>query len=285
MIKNISTLNSLAKHILVLITILCSSAHASVEAIVIVDKAIIWADVKRSAPLGYVVKGKTVTVGEVPRNKNQVIPIAVSGRIGYIAMDDISFADKPSEIPKDKRYERFKEVATEQLGQQVMFLATGFNSKESKNTSAGRTGQNWNFRGGTLKGVVPTSKPRLGIMFIGEYLYAENNPETFRVFEMGLGFSITVIDWRYFKLRAEAAAMAVPYVQYESDPLFTLNGYGLGGLAQGTVDIYFNNRWGIEGSLGIQAIKLYGIDRPSQFKDFDPFFSGTRMSLGVVYRF
>lgn len=264
----------------------CSGVvHASVEALVIVDKAIIWADVKRSAPLGYVVKGKTVTVGEVPRNKNQVVPIVVSGKIGYIAMDDLSFADRPNEALEDKRYERFKDVATDQLGQQIMFLGTGFSSTESKNTAAGRTGKNWNFVGGTLKGVVPTSKPRLGVMFIGEYLYAQNNPETFRVFEMGLGFSFNLIDWRYFKLRAEVAGMAVPYVQYESDPLFTLNGYGFGALAQGTVDIYFNDRWGIEGSMGFQTIKLFGIDRPSPFKDFDPLFTGTRISAGLLYRF
>lgn len=245
----------------------------------------IWADVQRSAPLGYVAKGKVVTVGEVPRNKNQVVPIAVSGRVGYIAMEDLSFEDNVKTSPEERRYERFKDVATKRHGDQIVMSVTGFNATESKDSTAGRIGENWNFIGGSLKGEAPTATPRVAVIFIGDYLYAENRPETFRVFQLSLGVSFLVLDTRYLKLKVEAAGTAVPYVQYESDPLFTLNGYGLGGLAQGVLDLYFGDNWGLEVSAGLQAIKLYGIDRPEPFKDFSPLFTGTRWSGGILYRF
>ena len=260
------------------------TALASVEAIVITDKAVIWADQQRSAPLGYVTKGKTVTVGEVPRNKNQVVPIVVSGRVGYIAIEDLSFESGVEEGPQERRYERFKEVARKREGQQVSFGVTGFNAQESKDTAAGRRGDSWNFLGTALKGVAPTPANRLGVMFIVEYLYAENKPETFRAFDLALGLSYALIDGRNIKLKVEAGPVFIPYVQYESSPLFTLNGYGYGALGQGVLDIFFNENWGIEGSLGIQALQFSGIDRPSPFKDFNPLFTGTRWMAGLVYR-
>lgn len=265
--------------------VLAQGVHASVEAIVIAEKAVIWADVQRSAPLGYVTKGKQVTVGEVPRNKNQVVPIVVSGRIGYIAIDDLSFDEDLKEKPEEREYKRFKEVAQKKIGSQLAFGATVFSAQERRDTSAGRSGDSWSFIGGTLKGEAPTPSPRLGVIFVGDYLYAQNDPETFRAFNLGLGLAFALINGNYFKLKLEAVGMMIPYVQYESDPLFTLNGYGYGALGSVTMDLFFNDNWGIEGSGGLQVLQINGIDRPAPFKDFSPFFSGTRWTLAALYRF
>ena len=258
---------------------------AAVDAVVIAEKAVVWADIQRSAPLGYLAKGKIIRVGELTRNKNQVVAIAISGRIGYISTDDISFDLDPKAAPEERRYERFKDVANKKDGTLFMFGVTGFNATERKNTADGRRGDNWNFIGGTIKGEVATSVERLGIIFIGDYLYAENKPETFRVFDLSLGVSFALINAKYVKLKAEVAGIVVPYVQYESDPLFTLNGYGYGAIAQGALDIFFNEQWGVEGSLGIQTLQFNGIDRPAPFTDFSPLFSGTRWFAGIVRRF
>lgn len=263
---------------------LCFSlpALASVEATVVVEKAIIWADVKRSAPLGYVLKDKKVTVGEVPRNKNQVVPIAVSGRIGYISLDDISFDNKS--VPTEREYTRFKEMTEKRDGAVYSFTMTGLNATESKDTAASRPGDNWNFLGGTIKGDVPTPTSRVGVVVALDYLYAQNRPETFRMVGVSLGLSWHIIKSRWFILKVEGMGTAIPYAQYESNPLFTLNGYGFGGMAQGVANIFFGEHWALEGSAGPQLIRLYGIDRPEPFKDFDPQFTGLRWSVGLAYR-
>ena len=66
-----------------------SSAFAAQVAIVISDRAIIYADRQMSAPIGYLKKGKKLKVGEVKRNKGRVLPVVVNGRIAYIKVADI----------------------------------------------------------------------------------------------------------------------------------------------------------------------------------------------------
>lgn len=266
-----------------------SSAKAARNAVVTSEKAVIWADAQRSAPLGYARRGKILRVGEKERSKGQVVTVIVSGKLAYISVDDVAFEDTAKAEEVDKEATRFKESTEQTFYQHVSFSAVQFSARESKNAKASRPGDDWSFQGGQLKGVIQKADSRVGWLFLFDYLYAENTienqDETLRIFEMGLGPSFALINFRRLILKIEALVLLVPWAQYEAPPLFTLNGYGGGGLGQGTLLFYPWENLGIEVSAGVKAVKIFKIKRPSPFKEFDPLFVGGQVSAGLVLRF
>ena len=68
----------------------CPDLLASQEAIVTTDRAVIYSDQEMTSPVGYAARGKKIAVGEIARNKAQVYPIVVSGKIAYIRVIDVS---------------------------------------------------------------------------------------------------------------------------------------------------------------------------------------------------
>ncbi len=265
-------------------------AQAARDAIVNVEKAIIYSDAQRSSPIGFARKGKLVRVGDKEREKGQVVPVVVSGKIGYIAVDDLLFDEELKKKLTEAEDEassvsRYRESTLRRYGEHLMMGYTRFGATESKDEAADRPGDAWTFNGGFVKGEIRTEKERLGLAFMLEYLFAENPEEKFRMFEFGLGGSLALINARRFKLKAEVFGLMVPWAQYENAPLFTLNGYGLGALAQGTMIIFISESVGFEAAAGVQSVKIFGIDRPSPFKEFNPLFTGTRVSGALVFRF
>ena len=123
------------------------------------------------------------------------------------------------------------------------------------------------------------------MLVLVEYLFAKNPDESFRMFETGLGASLALINTRRFKIKAEGIGILVPWAQYEAAPLFTLNGYGLGVIGQGTASVYVTDSIGLEFGAGVESVKIFKIKRPSPFKEFNPFFNGTRLTAGLVIRF
>lgn len=270
--------------ILVLFTALDS--HAARDAVVIKERAIIWADAQRSAPLGYARRGRTLRVGDKEREKGQVVSVIVSGKVAYISVEDIAIDEDRKKIDiEEVTLTRFQEATKPRYRDQVVFSLVQFNATESADTAARRLEKEWNFQGGQLKGEIRTSNERLNVGFMFEYLFGESQDEVFRIFELGMGASWALVNSRNFKIRAEAWGLLVPWAQYEAAPLFTLNGYGLGAMGQLSANFFLSETWGLEVAGGIQAVKLFGIKRPSPFQEFNPMFMGPRLSIGLTGRF
>lgn len=270
--------------ILVLFTALDS--HAARDAVVIKERAIIWADAQRSAPLGYARRGRTLRVGDKEREKGQVVSVIVSGKVAYISVEDIAIDEDRKKIDiEEVTLTRFQEATKPRYRDQVVFSLVQFNATESADTAARRLEKEWNFQGGQLKGEIRTSNERLNVGFMFEYLFGESQDEVFRIFELGMGASWALVNSRNFKIRAEAWGVLVPWAQYEAAPLFTLNGYGLGAMGQLSANFFLSETWGLEVAGGIQAVKLFGIKRPSPFQEFNPMFMGPRLSIGLTGRF
>ncbi|MFP5490807.1 MAG: hypothetical protein ACLGG0_04860 [Bacteriovoracia bacterium] len=262
------------------------SLWAARDAVVIKERAVIWADAQRSAPLGYARRGRTLRVGDKEREKGQVVSVIVSGKVAYISVEDISIDEDRKKIDiEEVTLTRFQEATKPRYRDQMVFAVVKFNATESADTAAGRLEKEWNFQGGQLKGEIRTTSERLNVGFMFEYLYGESQQEAFRIFELGMGVSWAMVNTRNFKIRAEAMGLLVPWAQYEAAPLFTLNGYGLGAIGQLSANYYFNETWGLEVAGGIQAVKLFGIKRPSPFQEFSPMFMGPRLSIGLTGRF
>lgn len=261
-------------------------ALAARDATVIKERAIIWADAQRSAPIGYARQGKVLRVGEKEREKGQVLPVVVSGRIGYISVEDIIIdEDRKRDVDEDRELTRFQKATKPRYRDYAMGSLVFYSATESASPEANRPQKQWVFNGGQFKGEVRTANDRLNVNFLFEYLYGVAESEAFRMFELGAGVSYAVWNRRDFKVRLEAAGLFVPWAQYESSPFFTLNGYGVGGYAQASAIYFFSETWGVEVAGGFHAMKLMGIDRPSPFKDFSPLFIGQRFQLGLSGRF
>jgi hypothetical protein len=79
------------KFLALLILCLSSLAHAAQDALIMKERAIIYADIHRKHPIGYVRQWQRVRVGTVARAGGTVMPVAISkNRIGYISVDDFS---------------------------------------------------------------------------------------------------------------------------------------------------------------------------------------------------
>ena len=86
------------------------SLLAAQNGLVVVDKAVIYADVHMKHPIGYISKWKSVRVGNIARNGGTVLPVAVSkNKIGYISVYDLSFGRDAKSI--QSTYDRFYEDA------------------------------------------------------------------------------------------------------------------------------------------------------------------------------
>ena len=73
-------------------------------------KAIIYADVELSSPIGYLKRGTRVRVGEVYKKYGSVLPIAITGRLGFVLVSDLylptDIKNLKSKTPKAAVYKR-----------------------------------------------------------------------------------------------------------------------------------------------------------------------------------
>lgn len=79
----------LKKIFIALLLILSIPAWSFQYAVIQKEKAIIYADQKLTSPIGYIAEGKKVKVGEVLRQSGNILPIAISGKIAYIQVNDL----------------------------------------------------------------------------------------------------------------------------------------------------------------------------------------------------
>jgi hypothetical protein len=78
---------------------------AAQVAIVLSNKAVIFADINLKSPIGYVKKGKKLAVGDVKRKRGKVLPVLVNQQIGWVRVSDVRL---PSE---EKSFDRSKKVS------------------------------------------------------------------------------------------------------------------------------------------------------------------------------
>ncbi len=264
------------------------SALAARNAIVVSEKAVIWADVARTTPLGYAPRGKMLRVGEVQRDKNQVLPVLISGKVAYISVEDISFADderkRAVESAQESRFVKNIDVKSEiskrlSLGGTQSFTTNNdsylFDSNERLN----------NFIGFQMRGDIGRQEDRIRFGFLSEFREASTSRSSLRTISFGLGVSWVYINTAKLKTRLESFVFVVPYANLKEGRLFSLNGFGGGALAQAGLDLILTREWGLEFNAGVEAQKLVGFKIPAPFKSYSPTFFGTRVGASLVRHF
>lgn len=262
---------------IVVTLMICPKSWAAQEAIVISEKAIIYSNQLMQGPLGYISRGKKVTIGEVGRNKNQVYPIVVSGKIAYIRAKDISFElDQNQSLTASRFYELTKE-------RHNTHYSLGFVNYKSQTNSAAASEESFSWYGYQVKG--ETYYNSWGVQLLTTGMWATSGEEQFRSIELGVGVTRLILELNKFKLNFFVQALGIPFANYTVGSKFRVNGGGYGG-GIGMAAIYdIQQRWGVEGSFGIYHTRLMSFDPPENFESPEGKFSGVRTILSAYYRF
>lgn len=275
----------LAFYLLFLLFFFCPKIWAAQDAMVIADRAVIYSDREMSSPVGYVKRGKKLVVGEIPRNKAQVYPIVVSGKVGYIRVIDVT-TEKESMDSTRLVAERFQRNTGKVYKSKFVASYFAFSSQVSldkENTDiVNKNSLLWH--GLSLKGEVLAIQS-FDFQIISNFMTMTKGEESFKAVEFGLGVAYRLIDRRRFLARIEAQALAIPFSTYSVGNDFRLKSYGYtagGGL---NLTYMFDANWGAEAFGGIYYMKLLGYDAPEPFEDISPSFLGNRFGFGLNYTY
>ena len=276
---------SLTSFVLAFFIFNCQKLWASQSAIVVADQAIVYADQQMSAPLGFVTKGKKVKVGDIARNRSQVYPIIVNGKVGYIRLVDVT-TQRESATSKTLVAERFQKLTTPALSTNyaVSFFnyATLINLNIQNDKLKDKDQVNW-FGVGISGGAVISPKWDLNLLL--NMMTAEAQDESFRMVEFGIGGALKIIDSGRFKLRFLVQALAVPYASYAFKEDFRVNGYGFSTGGALNMSYRMGPHWGMEAYGGLYFTKISKFSPPSPYNEISPSFVGSRIGLGMNYEF
>lgn len=273
----------------------CQLLWAAQDGIVIADRAVVYADKLMTSPVGYVAKGKRVTIGEVARNRSQVYPIVVSGKIAYIRVIDVS-TELESLDSNRLVAERFTRASRKKF--QGNYTASYFSYQSqitlerTPGTLKNKDAFAWN--GVQLMGSARTfTNVDLGVVI--SYAEGKEGIETFRMTELGADVSYRIFGGDRFIFRWQNQLLAVPYSTYSLGTLVRVIGYGYAANTGLNANWVIGSNWGLEIYGGLQYTKLYSFDFPdprnatSSVKypniTLNPSFVGTRMGIGATYQF
>ncbi len=293
--KRIHGLSSLPKMLLLLVFLVnCPQVWAAQEAIVISDKAVIYADKTMSSPVGYILRGKKVTIGEIPRNKARLYPIIVSGRVAYIRVIDVS--TEIDNLDTNRLVaERFLRAAKKKTESHYGVSAFTYPSQISLNRSVDELKDKdpftWN--GFQVKGVTRSATSWDLGMALG-YAEGRQDIESFRMIELGPELSYRIYTGTFFILRWQNQIMGVPFATYSLGSKARVNGYGFSAGTGLSANWILGDKFGLEAYGGFQYTKLFGFDLPDPANAgttlnrpdirLNPSFVGTKIGVGFTYQ-
>ena len=264
--------------------ILSPLTMAAQNALISVDRAVIYADQKMSAPIGFLRRGKSVRIGEIPKNKAQVYPIIISGKVAYIrALDVDVVAQKKGAEFQTERFQKNTE-AEHSSNYSISFVRFASQISLEKDNGGLKDKDNFDFSGISLYGEAAVSN-RFDIDIILNYLEGKNGDEVFRIVEVGGGPAFRILDTHRLKLRWFAHLLLIPFTNYAYGDKFRMNSFGVSGGSGLKFDFYFAENWAVEFTGGVFYTKLLEFDAPKNYQSISPSFMGTRTSIGLNYRF
>src|SRR5690606_19273923 len=230
----------------------CPTLWAVQEAIVVADQAVIYADQEMSSPLGFIRRGKKVKVGDIARNRSQVYPIIVSGKVAYIRVLDIS-TEKDALDPNRLVAERFSQNSRreEKKGRFTMSYytyATQISLDKDNANIRDKDAVSWN--GLSLKTELNV-RESWDFQFLLNYMMLKEGPEKFGAFEVGIGGGYRIIELKRLILRLDGQLLAIPFATYSYEEDFRVNGYGYSAGAGLNLSYVIGKNWGIEASAGV----------------------------------
>lgn len=266
-----------------LLLFLCHDLWAIQDALVMKEKAVVYADEKMTSPIGFIRRGKKIKVGDIPRNKAQVYPVLVSGKMAYIRVIDVS-TEKESVDADRLTAERFMKATKPKYRTRFILSYLSYSSQISQkvNNDGLEDGDPLAWMGGSMRGEIRT-QGSLDFLLIGNYLGAKENREEFSMVELGIGAGWRFLEFSRFSLRARAEALFVPFAMYSVGSDFRKRSMGFTLGAGLDAHYQLTENFGIEVAAGIYSTRLGEFDLPAPYKSVSPSFAGTRTSFGMTY--
>ncbi len=266
--------------------LICTHLWAAQDAIVVVERAVIFADEIMSSPIGFVSRGKKVRIGEKSRNKSQVFPIVVSGKIGFIKASDLEMG-QGVEDQKSFMMERFQNYTKETPIETTFTLATfNYNSQVLLTSTNGEIEDkdNISWSGFSLRGngVV---REAWEFQVITNYLSFVGNTEELKFVEAGLGGGYRFLNFKNFYARIETQFLFVPWASYAVSDDFRVNGQGYSFGVGLSLALKITKSFGIECYGGSYYTQLGGFEVPRPYSSIEPVMYGTRLGAGIYYAF
>lgn len=263
----------------------CPFLWASQEAMVLVDRAVIYSDQEMTSPIGYISRGKKVKVGEIPRNKAQVYPIIVSGKVAYIRVLDVT-TEKESMDSTRLTAERFQKTAEPPFSSRISLAYLGYSSTVSmdKENVSIKDQDSLFWNGVTLRGDV-LFKSRWDVEIISNFLTTEKGRETINMVEFGVGGGLRIIDADRFKVRLEGQLLSIPFSTYSIGSSQRLKSFGYSAGGGMNIAMILGEHWGLDLFGGVFYTKLLGFDPPAPYNDISPSFTGMRGGAGFTWKY
>jgi hypothetical protein len=262
-----------------------SKGFAAQLALVSAEKAIVYSDEQMTSSIGFIRKGKKIKVGDIARNKAQVYPIIISGRMGWIRVEDVT-TEKESANSDNLTAERFqkKTIQAERRNALYSLSYLQFASQITLDKKNGQIANNdaLTWTGVSLRGESSfTESWDLEVLL--NFLVAEKEEEKFKMLEIGMGGGYKIFRLGNLTLKLDAQLMLIPFATYELGDLYRKRSYGTtlgGGLNMG---YRFGTHFGIEAYGGFYYTKLFKFDAPEPYEPISPSFIGSRVGVGLTY--
>lgn len=268
-----------------LIFLYCPYSWAAQEAIVIADRAVIYSDIEMKSALGFIRRGKKIAVGDSPRNKGQVYPVVVSGKIGFIRTLDVS-TQKEGLDSNRLVAERFQRLTEEKYsgryGLSYFRFPSQISIERENNGLKDKDALTWH--GLSFKGILDF-KNLWAMEILFNFMTAKQPQEEFRALEIGIGASYLVFENGKLKTRILGQVLGIPYSSYSFQEDFRVNGYGFSMGSSLALSYRLTSHWELESYAGLYYTQLRGFKAPDPYESLSPSFIGTRLGLGANYSF
>ncbi len=270
---------------IILLLFMATTAQAAQWAKVTSDKAVIYADQQRIAPIGFIKKGKKIRVGEVVRNNGTVLPIAVQGKVAYINIEDldISYSQKVLDSPAQRLAQKAKEKSHENR-----FALTYNGMATTLNTSEGDESVLLN--GGGVRGYIIDLKKRKTWRMSLDFVTTTINSYGLDISSLTAEFAKNIIQTGPYDFHVYAGASVIPYAQFSREDDFKQNGYGAGVSAGLEMIFKFNDTIGLHFDGNYQYNQLYFPLRDEVLDDlgiteFEPSLHGFKFSAAISFNY
>lgn len=286
--------------LLILLAIMLTGPQlqAAQTAVVQVEQAPIYADKEMTSPLGQVPMGKKLRVGSVARNRGQVVPVIVSGKVAWIRIKDLYLEDDLVSLKK-RKFNRHQELVEElekdrlrhrnksfsltygrfQAGKDWQSTSTVVNTGEEVSL-----GEMFDFRMGMPLSFTEAQSLRVG----GNYLSIHDRNMSFKAYGGAVDWSQNLGE--YANLSAEITGTFLLYPQ----GVWKILGDSLSGQAVGTkilldTTYYLGKNTGLKFDLGYTWIRLLGFSLTGgtniESAELDGVIAGPHLNAGMIYRF
>ncbi len=277
-------LKHLSLSVFCLCFLVCPESLAAQQAIVLAEKAIVYADQEMTSPLGYLVRGKKVKVGDTRLNNHTVYAFVLRGKVAYISAVDVSTELDSTDYAGNLIGVRFAQEKKPRFKSRYALSYVNYASQIKTDVDNGNLQNNdgVDWTGLSLRFNRAIKKNLDGHLLLN-YIWSSNSTEKFRMTEIGPGVGFKIYERSRLTLKWDVDLLLIPYASYAYSGLFRVNGFGISAGTGVTGTYLFGSNWGMEAYGGFYYTKLFGFNVPGPYQNISPVFYGARFGIGLNY--